>query len=112
MTIDPAKIQPPAAHDFATFLTRLPKAELHVHVVGAIRPTTLAEFAAYRGVALPRSIETLYSALQGLLVLWQGWRKYCFLFSWSSSSFPWWRDWPGDERAYEVSITRAPRGRT
>ena len=57
MTIDRDKIQPPAAHDFATFLTRLPKAELHVHVVGAIRPTTLAEFAAHYGVALPRSIE-------------------------------------------------------
>jgi adenosine deaminase len=60
MTIDLDKSQPPAAHDFATFLTRLPKAELHVHVVGAIRPTTLAELAAHRGVALPRSIETLY----------------------------------------------------
>jgi adenosine deaminase len=60
MTIDPAKIQPPATHDFATFLTRLPKAELHVHVVGAIRPTTLAECAARHGVVLPRSIETLY----------------------------------------------------
>ena len=51
MTTDPAQIQPPAAHDFATFLTRLPKAELHVHVVGTIRPATLAEFAAHRGVA-------------------------------------------------------------
>ena len=60
MTIDLDKNQPPAAQDFATFLTRLPKAELHVHVVGAIRPTTLAEFAAQRGVVLPRSIETLY----------------------------------------------------
>ena len=60
MTIDLDKSQPPAAHDFATFLTRLPKAELHVHVVGAIRPTTLAELAAHRGVVLPRSIETLY----------------------------------------------------
>ena len=60
MTIDPATIQPPAANDFATFLTRLPKAELHVHVVGAMRPTTLTELAAHHGVALPRSIETLY----------------------------------------------------
>src|SRR5262245_28081718 len=60
MTIDPAAIQLPAANDFATFLTRLPKAELHVHVVGAMRPTTLTELAAHHGVALPRSIETLY----------------------------------------------------
>jgi len=60
MSIDPTRSQPPVAPDFATFLTRLPKAELHVHVVGAIRPTTLAKLAAHHGVALPRSIETLY----------------------------------------------------
>jgi len=58
--MDPATNQPPAVQDFATWLTRLPKAELHVHVVGAIRPTTLAELAAHRSVALPRSLATLY----------------------------------------------------
>jgi adenosine deaminase len=60
MPMDPATSQALAVHDFATWLTRLPKAELHVHVVGAIRPTTLAELAAHHGVALPRSSATLY----------------------------------------------------
>ena len=60
MPMDPATNQPLAVHDFATWLTRLPKAELHVHVVGAMRPTTLAALAAHHGVALPRSSATLY----------------------------------------------------
>ena len=59
MPMDPATNQPPAVHDVATWLTRLPKAELHVHVVGAMRPTTLAALAAHHGVALPRSSATL-----------------------------------------------------
>jgi hypothetical protein len=60
MTIDPTQLQPQTVHNFATFLTRLPKAKLHVPVVGVIRRTTLAAFAAHRGVVFPRSIETLY----------------------------------------------------
>src|SRR5262245_21050404 len=51
MPRDPASSQAPAVHDVATWLTRLPKAELHVHVVGAIRPTTLATLAAHHGPA-------------------------------------------------------------
>lgn len=50
----------PTTLDFAAFLARLPKAELHVHVVGALRPSTLAELAAKRGIPLPRPAETLY----------------------------------------------------
>ena len=60
MPMDPATNQPPAVHDFATWLTRLPKAELHVHVVGAMRPTTLTALAAHHDVALPRTSATLY----------------------------------------------------
>jgi adenosine deaminase len=60
MPRDPATSQALAVHDVATWLTRLPKAELHVHVVGAIRPTTLAALAAHHGVALPRTSATLY----------------------------------------------------
>jgi adenosine deaminase len=35
-------------------LLRLPKANLHVHLENAIRPQTLAEMAASRGIRLPR----------------------------------------------------------
>lgn len=46
--------------DLDALLARLPKAELHVHVVGALRPSTLAEFAARHGLALPRPVDSLY----------------------------------------------------
>lgn len=46
--------------DYREFLRRLPKVELHCHVVGAMRPATLAELAARAGMRLPRPVETLY----------------------------------------------------
>lgn len=46
--------------DYREFLRRLPKVELHCHVVGTMRPGTLAELAARQGLKLPRPVETLY----------------------------------------------------
>lgn len=46
--------------DYREFLRRLPKVELHCHVVGTMRPATLAELATRRGLRLPRPVEALY----------------------------------------------------
>ena len=46
--------------DYAEFLARVPKVELHCHIVGAIRPQTLAALATKHGLALPRPAESLY----------------------------------------------------
>jgi adenosine deaminase len=46
----------PRAHDdpaFDAFLQALPKAEIHVHLDGSLRPATMAELARKRGVAMP-----------------------------------------------------------
>jgi adenosine deaminase len=45
---------------FAAYLQQIPKADLHCHIVGALRPGTLADLARKHGAALPRPAQTLY----------------------------------------------------
>jgi adenosine deaminase len=46
--------------DFGEFLTRLPKVDIHCHLVGTLRPATLGALARRHRVPLPRSGEALY----------------------------------------------------
>jgi adenosine deaminase len=46
--------------DFENFLRKLPKVDLHCHLAGTLRPTTMAELAAKHGVTLPRPPAQLY----------------------------------------------------
>jgi adenosine deaminase len=39
--------------DLYTFLKRLPKVSLHVHLAGSVQPSTFVELASKNGVALP-----------------------------------------------------------
>ena len=49
--------------DLYTFLKRLSKVSLHVHLAGSVQPSTLVELANKNGVALPayREPEDLYN---------------------------------------------------
>jgi adenosine deaminase len=47
-----------AEQGMAAALVRLPKVELHCHVEGTMRPTTVAELAARNGLALPTADPT------------------------------------------------------
>jgi adenosine deaminase len=50
--------------DLYTFLKRLPKVSLHVHLAGSVQPSTLVALASKNGVVLPayREPEDLPSA--------------------------------------------------
>ncbi|MCU1488034.1 MAG: adenosine deaminase, partial [Actinomycetia bacterium] len=48
--------------DYAEYLRRLPKVELHCHVEGTLRPATVADLAKKHGIALPTDdVDQLYS---------------------------------------------------
>jgi adenosine deaminase len=57
--------------DYAEYLRRLPKVELHCHVEGTLRPQTVADLAAKHDIALPTTdvdriydYETIYEFLE------------------------------------------------
>jgi adenosine deaminase len=49
-------------HDmnYQSFLQRIPKVDLHCHLVGTLRPKTFAQLAQKHGLDLPRPAERLY----------------------------------------------------
>lgn len=49
-----------AALGFSDYLDLVPKVELHLHIAGAVRASTLAELATANGLQLPRPAAALY----------------------------------------------------
>ena len=58
-------------------LAALPKAELHIHLEGAIRPATLEEFAAREGVTIPRTFDNLNTFIECFAIAWQTMSSPC-----------------------------------
>ncbi len=51
-------------------LAALPKAELHIHLEGAVRPATLEEFSSRAGLTVPRSYDSLETFVEAFGVAW------------------------------------------
>ncbi|WP_051765997.1 adenosine deaminase family protein [Streptomyces sp. NRRL F-5135] len=66
------------------YLQRLPKTDLHCHLIGTVRATTFAELAGRAGLDLPASPETIYRDVNSL---------------------------PPDPKLYENTRIPVPRGR-
>ena len=54
-------------------LAVLPKAEIHVHLEGTVRPTTLEELSARTGIGVPRSFADLPSFVAVYSCAWATW---------------------------------------
>ncbi len=58
--------------DYATFLRRVPKVELHCHFEGTVRAATVVDLARRHGIALPtEDVESLYDydTIEGFLTI-------------------------------------------
>ena len=58
--------------DYAEFLARVPKVELHCHVEGTVRPSTVVELARKNGRSLPTDDPTelyRYTSLNSFLAI-------------------------------------------
>lgn len=51
-------------------LAALPKAELHIHLEGAVRPSTLEEFSTRAGLTVPRSFNSLETFIESFGIAW------------------------------------------
>jgi adenosine deaminase len=67
-------MEPPERWELESFCRRIPKVELHCHLEGAVRPSTLAELARANGIDLPAATPDelyRYDDLEGFLEIFE-----------------------------------------